>query len=177
MGRLRMKAPAIAFHKNPLQFSGHFRKNFSYPFPAVSMSISDQLEQFLHLLAESRRDEIRKIHQLILEVEPGSRLWFSDGKNSEGRTIANPTLGYGSFCLSYADGSSKEVFQVGLSATASGISLYLMAVRSKGLLAETFGGKIGKAGISNYCIKFRRLKDIDHEVLKEAIRFGFEARP
>jgi hypothetical protein len=34
---------------------------------------------------------------------------------------------------------------------------------------------MGKASVSGYCIKFKTLKDINIEILEEAIRYGFEA--
>ncbi len=37
-----------------------------------------------------------------------------------------------------------------------------------------YGEKIGKASVSGYCIKFKTLKDINIEILKAAIRYGFE---
>jgi hypothetical protein len=35
---------------------------------------------------------------------------------------------------------------------------------------------LGKASVTGYCIKFKRLGDIEVDVLEEAIRFGFERR-
>jgi hypothetical protein len=41
-------------------------------------------------------------------------------------------------------------------------------------LPETFGKTIGKASVTGYCIKFKMLKDINLEVLQQAIRDGVE---
>jgi hypothetical protein len=49
-----------------------------------------------------------------------------------------------------------------------------MGIDDKKYLARTFGKELGKASVTGYCIKFRKLADIRIEVLKEAIRYGIE---
>jgi hypothetical protein len=51
-----------------------------------------------------------------------------------------------------------------------------MGIEDKKYLAETFGKDLGKATVTGYCIRFKTLKDINTDVLAEAIRFGFEAQ-
>jgi hypothetical protein len=43
-------------------------------------------------------------------------------------------------------------------------------------LSTAYGARLGKASVTGYCIKFKRLGDIEVDVLEEAIRFGFERR-
>jgi len=105
---------------------------------------------------------------------PSCKLWFLDGKNSEGKTVSNPNIGYGQYTITYADGKSREFYQIGLSANTTGISVYIMGNDDKKYLAETYGKKIGKASVSGYCIKFKGLKDINIDVLKSAIQYGVE---
>jgi hypothetical protein len=62
------------------------------------------------------------------------------------------------------------------SANKTGISVYILVINDKTYLAKTFGKKIGKASVSGYCIKFKTLKDINTDILEEAIRFGVEAQ-
>jgi hypothetical protein len=49
-----------------------------------------------------------------------------------------------------------------------------MGIEDKTYLPQTYGEKIGKASVTGYCIKFKTLKDINIDILEEAIRFGFE---
>ncbi|MNQ93911.1 hypothetical protein D3C85_1094000 [compost metagenome] len=100
---------------------------------------------------------------------PTARLWFLDGKNSEGKIVSNPNIGYGQYTITYADGSSKDFYQIGLSANTTGISVYIMGIEDKLYLAQTYGATIGKASVTGYCIKFKALKDIDVNVLQAAI--------
>ena len=97
---------------------------------------------------------------------------FSDGKNSENRTIANPTIGYGLHIIKYANGTTKEVFQIGLSANKTGISVYVLGIKDKTYLAQTYGKKLGKANVSGYCIRFKTLRDINIDILEAALRYG-----
>ena len=117
---------------------------------------------------------MQELHRVVLAVKPKCRLWFLDGKNSDGKIVSNPNIGYGSQIMKYADGTTREFYQIGLSANSTGISVYIMGIEDKKYLAETFGNEIGKASVTGYCIKFKALKDINVEVLEEAIRFGLE---
>ena len=76
--------------------------------------------------------------------------------------------------IKYADGKTKEFYQIGISANTTGISVYILGINDKKYLVNTYAEKIGKASVSSYCIKFKSLKDIDVNLLQEAIRFGLE---
>ncbi|MCY1375595.1 hypothetical protein D9M69_630210 [compost metagenome] len=86
--------------------------------------------------------------------------------------IVNPNIGYGQFMMRYKDGSFKEFYQIGISANTTGISVYIMRLEDKTYLPNNFGTTIGKATVTGYCIKFKTLKDINIDVLDEAIRYG-----
>jgi hypothetical protein len=49
-----------------------------------------------------------------------------------------------------------------------------MGIEDKNFLTRTFGKEIGKASVSGYCIKFKKLKDVNMEILEAAIRYGVE---
>ena len=138
------------------------------------MNVQEQIEQYITSQPEPKRSDMQELHQLILRALPESKLWFLDGKNSENKVVSNPNIGYGSYTMSYADGTSREFYQVGMSANTTGISVYILGIEDKTYLARTYGEKLGKAGLSGYCIKFRKLKDIDTTVLEAAIRYGVE---
>ena len=76
--------------------------------------------------------------------------------------------------MKYADGTTREFYQIGLSANTSGISVYIMGIEDKKYLGQTYGKELGKASVTGYCIRFKTLKDINVETLEAAIRFGFE---
>jgi hypothetical protein len=114
------------------------------------------------------------LHRVILEIKPACKLWFLDGKDSDGKTVSNPNIGYGSQTMKYADGTTREFYRIGLSANKTGISVYILGIEDKKYLAEAYGKELGKASVTGYCIRFKTLKDINADVLEAAIRFGFE---
>lgn len=139
------------------------------------MSIQDQIKDYIDSQPAPKRSDMETLHQLILGIKPACQLWFLDGKNSENKTVSNPNIGYGLYTIKYADGKTREFYQIGLSANTTGISVYILGLDDKKFLAQTYGKEIGKASVSGYCIKFKALKDIDIQVLEAAIRYGFGA--
>ncbi len=138
------------------------------------MNIEEQIKEYIASQPEPKQSDMQALHQHILEVLPGCQLWFLDGKNSENKVVSNPNIGYGLYTIHYADGKTREFYQIGLSANTTGISVYILGLTDKKYLAEMYGNKLGKASVSGYCIKFKALKDINMNVLEEAIRYGVE---
>ena len=138
------------------------------------MDVQDQIETYITSQPEPKRSEMQALHQRILQVLPGCKLWFDDGINSEGKTVSNPNIGYGFYTIKYADGKTKDFFRIGLSANTTGISVYVLGIKDKTYLAQTYGKTLGKASVTGYCIKFKTLKDINIDVLEAAIRYGGE---
>ena len=136
------------------------------------MSIREQIKAYFDSLSESKGREIQELHRFILEILPNVKLWFLDGKDDTGKTVSNPNVGYGLRTIKYADGKTKEFYQIGISANTSGISVYILGIEDKNYLAHTFGKELGKASVTGYCIKFKTLKDINMATLKEAILYG-----
>jgi hypothetical protein len=139
------------------------------------MRVEEQIKKYVASQPESKRADMQVLHRNIIEIMPGCKLWFLDGKNSEGKIVSNPNIGYGIQNLIYADGKTKEFYQIGLSANTTGISVYILGLKDKKYLAKTYGKKLGKASVTGYCIKFKTLKDINVEILEEAIQYGIAA--
>jgi hypothetical protein len=138
------------------------------------MNVQEQIKEYIATQPESKREEMRQLHHIILEMMPKCELWFLDGKDEKGKTVSNPNIGYGSQTIKYANGKTKEFYQIGISANTTGISVYIMGLNDKKYLAQTFGKELGKASVTGYCIKFKTLSDIKIDVLKAAIKYGIE---
>src|SRR4051794_27957100 len=119
------------------------------------MTVQKQIDEYIATQPEKKRTEMQELHRMILGVKPKCKLWFLDGKNSEGKTVSNPNIGYGSCSIKYADGTTREFYQIGLSANTTGISVYIMGIEDKKYLAETFGKVLGKATVTGYCVRFK----------------------
>ena len=139
------------------------------------MNVQEQIKKYIAGQPEPKRSEMRELHLRTLQVLPACRLWFFDGKNSENATVSNPTIGYGLRTIQYANGTTREFFQIGMSANKTGISVYILGLKDKTYLARTYGKKLGKASVTGYCIRFKTLKDVDIDVLESAMRYGAKA--
>jgi hypothetical protein len=138
------------------------------------MDVQEQIQEYITSQPEPKRSEMQELHRVTLEVLPGCKLWFLDGKNDDNKIVSNPNIGYGIQTIKYADGTSKEFYRIGMSANTTGISVYILGLKDKTYLAQTYGKTLGKANVTGYCIKFKTLKDINIDTLKEAIRYGVE---
>jgi hypothetical protein len=140
------------------------------------MNIKEQIKEYIAGQPEPKRSDMQELHRNILQVMPACKLWFLDGKDGKGKIVSNPNIGYGSYTIKYTDGTTREFYQIGLSANTTGISVYIMGIKDKTYLAKTYGKKLGKASVSGYCIRFKTIKDINIDILQAAIRYGVEAQ-
>lgn len=138
------------------------------------MTVQEQIKAYISSQAEPKRSDMQALHQQMLKVKPKLKLWFLDGKDDKGKIVSNPNIGYGSYTINYADGTTREFYQIGLSANTTGISVYIMGITDKTYLANTYGKTLGKATVTGYCIKFKVLKEINLDILEAAIRYGVE---
>ena len=141
------------------------------------MSVREQIDRYIGDQSPAKGEELRDLHRRILEISPEAELWFLDGRNGDGKVVSNPNIGYGSQTLSYADGDSRAFYKVGLSANTSGLSVYVMGLKDKDYLRETYGSRLGKAKVTGYCIRFRSVKDVDLGVLEEVVADALGSEP
>jgi hypothetical protein len=140
------------------------------------MNTQHQIDAYIASQPTPKADELRQLHRLMLDIAPGCRLWFLDGKDETGKTVSNPNIGYGALEIRYANGKAREFYRVGMSANTTGISIYVMGLDDRKYLAQAFGPGLGKASVTGYCVKFKALSDLDPRVLEELLRFGLSDR-
>ncbi len=138
------------------------------------MNVQKQIKDYIATQPEPKRSEMQQLHHMMLALMPACKLWFLDGKDEKGKIVSNPNIGYGSQTMKYANGKTRDFYQIGLSANTTGISVYIMGLDDKNYLAATFGKELGKASVTGYCIKFKTLTDIKIDALKAAIQDGVE---
>ena len=138
--------------------------------------VQRQIQAHFAQLEVDKSKELQQLHNLIVSINPQCKLWFDNGINEEGKVLTNPTLGYGLQTLQYAKGNAREFFQIGICATTSGISIYLIGLKDKNILKDSFALTIGKATITGYCVKYKRLSDLNSETLEKLIQFGFSTK-
>ena len=138
------------------------------------MNVHKQIKDHIAAQPEPKRSDMQELHAIILGLMPGCKLWFLDGKDERGQTVSNPNIGYGSQTIKYADGKTREFYQIGISANTTGISVYILGIKDKKYLAQTYGKELGKASVTGYCIKFKTLKVVNLALLKAAMQDGIE---
>src|SRR6476619_6922999 len=121
------------------------------------MNVQEQIKKYITIQPEPKRSDMQELHRVILQVMPACKLWFLDGKDSKGKTVSNPNIGYGSYSIKYADGTTREFYQIGLSANTTGISVYILGLEDKKYLSTTYAERLGKASVTGYCIKFKTI--------------------
>lgn len=140
--------------------------------PHDQFTVLSQINQLLLSLEGQQQKDMKALHEAITTNYPNAELWYDDGIDASGKVVTHPTIGYGLQTIRYANGKTKPFFQYGISANMSGISVYVMGIPDKKLLPDTVSQEIGKATVSGYCIKFKKLADINISTLFKAINLG-----
>lgn len=136
----------------------------------IKMNTQDQIKAYINSQPPLKRADMETLHQRILKTMPQCKIRFLDGRDEKGKIVSNPNIGYGSQEMKYADGKTREFYQVGMSANTSGLSVYIMGLEDKKYLPDTYGKSMGKAVVTGYCVKFKTLKDINVDTLETAIK-------
>ena len=58
------------------------------------MNITEQINNYLATLTESKSTEMNALHQRMLFMLPDCKLWFLDGKDKNGKIVSNHKIGY-----------------------------------------------------------------------------------
>lgn len=138
------------------------------------VDVHGQIGEYLTSIPARKKGDMVTLHELASRISTGKRLWFFDGKDANDKTVSNPTIGYGFYTIQYANGSTREFFRVGLSANSTGISVHMIGIKEKTFLQQTYGEEPGKATVTGYCIKFRKLQDVNIDVLERAMRCALD---
>jgi hypothetical protein len=124
-------------------------------------------DEYIERLAEPRRSEIRALHELIRRTVPQLEPTMEFGM-----------LGYGKYHYKYPSGREGDWMLVAVASNKNYISLYVTAAAPDGgYLAERYREQLPKASIGKSCIRFKRLGDVDQEVLARLLRQAAELGP
>ena len=113
-------------------------------------------EEYIAALDEPRKSEIQRIHDLIRETVPDLE-----------PHIRSKMIGYGTYHYKYASGREGDWFKIGLASNKNYISIYACGECEGGYVAELNKDRLPKANIGKSCIRFKKLDDLDVDVLKE----------
>lgn len=133
-------------------------------------STSTQIQDHFEQLASGKRQELIALYNLVSEELPIATQSFFDGRNEEGKVVTHPTIGFGETTLHYANGKTRTTFRIGICATGSGLTVHILGLADKNFLNNFLGSRLGKAKITGYAIAFKKLSDVNEEVLRELIQ-------
>jgi hypothetical protein len=125
------------------------------------MSTAEKISHHLATLSLEKSAELSRLYQLIHGEIKSKDNHFFDGKNEQGKVIANPTIGFGQCRLTYSDGSFQDTFRLGISANSAGLSIHILGLKDKKFLVDFLGTRLGKAKITGYAIRFGKMRHID----------------
>lgn len=113
-------------------------------------------EEYIEMIEDpQRREEVQKLHELILKTVPGQKPFIIAGM-----------IGYGPYHYKSKSGREGEWSLIALASQKNYISLYVCAMDGENYLPETSKALFPKASIGKSCIRFKKTADIDLEVLK-----------
>jgi hypothetical protein len=115
-------------------------------------------EEYIDKIDEPRRSDILELHKLIIKTVPKFKPFMISGM-----------IGYGSYHYKYPSGREGDWSIVSLASQKNYISLYVSCIDKEKYLAESYKDKLPKASIGKSCIRFKKLEDVDLDVIKEIL--------
>ena len=114
--------------------------------------------EYINSLEEPRKKQIRTLHNLIRKTVPTLKPHMKFGM-----------LGYGTYHYKYSSGREGDWMIIGLANQKNYISLYTCLSDGKNYVAEKHKKDLPKANIGKSCIRFRKLEDVDLDVIKQVL--------
>ena len=62
------------------------------------MNVQEQIDTYIAGQPEPKRSDLQSLHLLALQASPACKLWFNDGKNSEGKNRSDFELIFDNIC-------------------------------------------------------------------------------
>jgi hypothetical protein len=119
-------------------------------------------------LPEPVREEIRSLDETISRTMEGLPRDVWEGPFWGG--TQQRIIGYGRYRYRGRSGSEGEWFIVGLAAQKNNLSVYVNAAEDGKSLAKSYAERLGKVKAGSGAVTFRRLADVNLDVLVELVR-------
>ncbi len=116
------------------------------------------LAAYLKALPDGRREDLKKLHALIVKTLPTFKPRMMYGM-----------IGYGKYTYTYASGRTGEWSVVALASQKNYISLYICASDGKKYVPEKHKKALPKASIGKSCVRFKKLADVDQDIIVEML--------
>ena len=129
--------------------------------------VSTSPDEYLASLPEEFRGDMTALDERIAAALPGHRrcLWEGVFWGGSSQSI----IGYGDYSYVRSDNKPVEWFIVGLARQKNYYSVYVNAADGRRYLTEAYTGRLGKVKVGKSNVTFRRLADVELEVLIELV--------
>jgi len=115
-------------------------------------------QEYISLIGEPRKKQIKILHEFIQKTIPEFKPYIIAGM-----------IGYGKYHYKYASGREGDWSIIGLASRKNYISVYVCATYKDTYIAELYKDKLPKASIGRSCIRFKKIEDIDMNILREIL--------
>lgn len=116
-------------------------------------------EEYISKIEDPKRQaDIKSLDQFIRQTVPKLKPFIMAGM-----------IGYGRYHYKYQSGREGDWAIISLASQKNYISLYACAVDGDKYVSEIYKAKFPKASIGRSCIRFKKLEDIDLNILKEVL--------
>ena len=122
------------------------------------------IDKHIASLPDGRREAVQAVHDTVRAAAP----------DLEAAMWSEKIIAYGTYHYRYASGREGDWFPIGLANNKGYVSLYICAADEDGYLAEQNADRLGKVTVGKSCIRFKRLEDIDLDVVAELSRRAAE---
>ncbi len=129
--------------------------------------VSTSPDEYLASLPAEIRGDMETLDRRISAALPGHRRILWEGVFWGGSEQA--IIGYGDYSYVRSDRKPVEWFIVGLARQKNYYSVYVNAADGRRYLTEAYAGRLGKVKAGKSSISFRRLADVEMEVLLELV--------
>jgi uncharacterized protein YdhG (YjbR/CyaY superfamily) len=119
------------------------------------------VEQYLANVPEERREIINFLHKFIQDSAPELKVHF-----------AYNMIGYGTFKYKNYKKQDAEWPIIALANQKNYVSVYICAISEDEYLADKFKDSLGRVSVGKSCIRFKKLEDINTDVLKKVIKLA-----
>lgn len=120
-------------------------------------------QEYIDAIDEPRKSQIQTLHHFIQETAPQLKPSIQAGM-----------IGYGQYHYKYASGREGDWPIIALASQKNYISVYVCACNNDQYVAEKYKSQLPKANIGKSCIRFKKIENIDLNVLKNIILEGIE---
>ena len=122
------------------------------------------IDKHIASLPDGRREAVQAVHDTVRAAAP----------ELEAAMWSDKIIAYGTYHYRYESGREGDWFPIGLANQKGYVSLYICAADEDGYLAEQNADRLGKVSVGKSCIRFKRLEDLDLDVVAELSRRAAE---